>query len=73
MPRFQMNRSAANWPRSILAAVFLTMLVALSAGPLHAEEAPPPGGMFGKNRSLLNIIHDGGYVMYPILSARLRW
>jgi len=67
MPRFLLNRSAASWPRSILAAGFLTLLVALSAGPLHAEEAPPPGGMFGKNRSLLNIIHDGGYVMYPIL------
>lgn len=67
MQRFHSLRSPARWTRNLLAAGLLTALVALSASPLFAEEAAPPAGMFGKNRSLLNIIHDGGYVMYPIL------
>ncbi len=53
--------------RSVLLLGALLAFLAFSTSPLFAEEAAQPAGMFGKNRSLLSIIHDGGYVMYPIL------
>lgn len=72
MERYQLFHSSLKH-RSGAATMRLTMLcgalvfLATCAGPLWAQEPAPPGGFFGKNRSLLNIIHDGGYVMYPIL------
>jgi biopolymer transport protein ExbB len=66
---FSLFRIRSAWPKSFLAAGVLTALLALPASSLLAQEpaAAQPAGPLGKNRSLLSIFHDGGYVMYPLL------
>jgi biopolymer transport protein ExbB len=61
-----LSRFAARRTNILWVVWMVVALMANSATALQAEEVPPAAG-FGKNRSLLNIIQDGGYVMYPIL------
>ncbi len=65
--RTRLNSSRLGWIRSIFLGGLLTAILAVSTSTLLAQEAAVPAGIAGNNRSLLSIIHDGGYVMYPIL------